>query len=103
MDDEERKKQAQFIVRLPEGLRDRLKKVAEANKRSMNAEVIQALEFHIEGEEYQEHLRNAREQWLEDPDYKPDDFPELTDSQLPATKGDVDRLLLAIRQMVEKM
>ena len=34
----------QFIIRLPDGLRDRIKAVAEANNRSMNAEVVATLE-----------------------------------------------------------
>lgn len=37
-------KQDQFVVRFPEGMRDALKKVAEANGRSMNAEIIARLE-----------------------------------------------------------
>ncbi|NKJ03451.1 Arc family DNA-binding protein [Rhizobium sp. SG741] len=34
----------QFIVRLPDGLRDRIKSAAEANNRSMNAEIVATLE-----------------------------------------------------------
>lgn len=34
----------QFVVRLPDGMRDRLKAEAEANKRSMNAEIVARLE-----------------------------------------------------------
>ena len=33
-----------FIVRLPDGLRDRIKIVADANGRSMNSEVVAVLE-----------------------------------------------------------
>lgn len=40
-------KQDQFVVRLPEGLRDQIKIVATKNRRSMNAEVVAALEDHI--------------------------------------------------------
>lgn len=36
--------QDQFIVRLPEGMRDRIKAAAEANNRSMNAEIVATLE-----------------------------------------------------------
>lgn len=35
--------QDQFIVRLPDGLRDRIKMAAEENGRSMNAEVVATL------------------------------------------------------------
>lgn len=33
-----------FIVRLPDGMRDRIKAAAEANNRSMNAEIVARLE-----------------------------------------------------------
>lgn len=34
----------QFKLRLPDGMRDRIKAAAEANNRSMNAEIVAALE-----------------------------------------------------------
>ena len=34
----------QFVVRFPVGMRDRIREAAEANGRSMNAEIIAALE-----------------------------------------------------------
>jgi predicted DNA-binding protein len=34
----------QFVIRFPEGMRDRLAKVAAANGRSMNAELVHRLE-----------------------------------------------------------
>ena len=37
-------KQDRFIIRLPEGMRDRIKAAAEANNRSMNAEIVATLE-----------------------------------------------------------
>ena len=37
-------KQDQFMVRLPDGMRDRIKREAEKNGRSMNAEIVAALE-----------------------------------------------------------
>lgn len=36
--------QAKFVLRLPGGMRDRIKDVAEKNGRSMNAEIIATLE-----------------------------------------------------------
>lgn len=33
----------QFVVRLPDGMRDRIKAAAEANNRSMNAEIVATL------------------------------------------------------------
>lgn len=39
-----------FIVRLPDGLRDQIKSVAEANSRSMNAEIVAVLTAHYRPE-----------------------------------------------------
>lgn len=36
--------QDKFVVRLPDGMRDRIKAVAEHNSRSMNAEIVATLE-----------------------------------------------------------
>lgn len=37
-------KQDQFVIRLPDGMRDRIKAAAESNNRSMNAEIVATLE-----------------------------------------------------------
>jgi predicted HicB family RNase H-like nuclease len=37
-------KQAQFMLRLPDGMRERLKETAAENGRSMNAEIVERLE-----------------------------------------------------------
>ncbi|WP_406736986.1 Arc family DNA-binding protein [Thioclava sp. GXIMD4215] len=37
-------KQEQFMVRFPDGMRDRIKAAAEANNRSMNAEIVATLD-----------------------------------------------------------
>lgn len=37
-------KQERFIVRLPDGMRDRIKAAADANNRSMNAEIVATLQ-----------------------------------------------------------
>jgi hypothetical protein len=39
--------QDRFLLRMPDGMRDRLKAEAEANKRSMNAEIVARLEFSL--------------------------------------------------------
>ena len=36
--------QERFIVRLPDGMRDRIKAAAERNNRSMNAEIVARIE-----------------------------------------------------------
>jgi hypothetical protein len=44
----------QYIVRFPEGMRDRIRDAAKANNRSMNAEIVARLEasFEIDVAEY---------------------------------------------------
>ncbi|TKA98536.1 Arc family DNA-binding protein [Cereibacter changlensis] len=44
MSDAPSQTQDKFIVRLPDGLRGRIKSAAEANNRSMNAEIVATLE-----------------------------------------------------------
>lgn len=46
----------QFVVRLPDGMRDRIKDAADANNRSMNAEIVATLE-----EKYPRPMRSDRE------------------------------------------
>jgi predicted transcriptional regulator len=48
MNDAPSQSQDKFIIRLPDGMRDQLKAVADMNKRSMNAEILQALEHWLE-------------------------------------------------------
>lgn len=38
----------QYMLRLPEGMREKIKAAAAHNKRSMNAEIIQALDYWLE-------------------------------------------------------
>ena len=47
MSDAPSQTQDKFIVRLPEGMREAIRQRAEAAGRSMNAEVIAALERHL--------------------------------------------------------
>ena len=44
MTEQSAQNQDKFIVRLPDGLRDRIRLAAESNHRSMNAEVVALLE-----------------------------------------------------------
>lgn len=47
--------QNRFLVRMPDGMRDRLREAAEANNRSMNSEIVSRLEqtFEMTGLEIQ--------------------------------------------------
>lgn len=40
----------QFVLRLPQGMRDRIKILADSNGRSMNAEIVARLEKSIESD-----------------------------------------------------
>lgn len=44
MTDRKPQDQDKFVLRLPDGMRDRIKAAAEANNRSMNAEIVATLE-----------------------------------------------------------
>lgn len=52
------RKQDQYIVRFPDGMRDTLKEAAAENGRSLNAEIVQRLEASIEGQEGTSALAN---------------------------------------------
>lgn len=43
-EDQNRTLQDKFMLRLPDGMRERIKAAAEANNRSMNAEIVATLE-----------------------------------------------------------
>ena len=51
--------QDKYILRLPDGMRDRIKAAAERNKRSMNAEIVATLE-----EAYPDALKSFYDQFL---------------------------------------
>ena len=44
---------AQFMLRMPEGMRDQIKEQAAENRRSMNAELVLIIEHAIRGREKQ--------------------------------------------------
>lgn len=44
-EDQNRTLQDKFMLRFPEGMRERIRRAAERNGRSMNAEIIQTLEY----------------------------------------------------------
>ena len=67
-EDQNRAMQDKFMLRLPDGMRDVVKAAADANKRSMNAEIVHRLAKSIEADSYP----------------KPEDFlgDDLADPQL---------------------
>ena len=61
-----------FVIRLPSGLRSKIKELSEQNRRSMNAEIIMVLEKHIQQSMTSKELNDLLEC----------DHAELTDRQL---------------------
>jgi hypothetical protein len=47
-----------FVIRLPNGLRDRIRQLSEQNRRSMNSEIIMVLESHIR-QQFMQHMADA--------------------------------------------
>lgn len=50
-----------FMLRLPDGMRDRIKKSAQTSRRSMNAEIIDMIEDALSRHEFMEELAANRE------------------------------------------
>ena len=77
------KRADQYMLRFPHGMRDRLAKLAGANGRSMNAELLEAVEKHLQGsdrttqiweflEKHRENIETISEIWrgLENLEYE---------------------------------
>ncbi len=63
--------QEKFVLRLPDGFRDRLRDAAKANGRSMNAEVIARLEYSFEGTGRSQIWHRAARKALNEPTTQP--------------------------------
>jgi hypothetical protein len=59
MADQLTRDQNKFIVRMPEGLRERIKATAEENGRSMNAEIIFRLQEAYEMDDFRRHHESS--------------------------------------------
>ena len=77
--------QDKFIARLPDGMRDQLKKSAEQNSRSMNAELVEALKAYLDLEERSKSSVSRR---------------NTTNSDIPATKSDVEMLSKKLDKLI---
>jgi plasmid stability protein len=84
-----------FIVRLPDGMRERLKAVAERNRRSMNQEAVAALANHLDSEE---HLAGFEARLAEEfADGPPRDSKfGINDIQPTISKAELDRMVEGI-------
>lgn len=69
----------QFMLRLPEDLRDRIRSIAERNGRSMNAEIVLRLERSISFEDEYGSIENAFKEVWGDIDEIKDALEKLSD------------------------
>jgi hypothetical protein len=61
-DQEKRTLSDKFMLRLPDGMRDRIKSAAEKRHRSMNSEILAALEDWLDRMEYDEYMLKVYEE-----------------------------------------
>lgn len=78
-----------FMLRLPDGLRDKVRSVADENGRSMNGEIVEAIKRHLQNEEFRLNPQPSQV----DPEVIEIMRRSFSDpSDLPATKSDIDKL-----------
>lgn len=93
--------QDKYIIRFPDGMRDRIRASAEANNRSMNAEIVKLIE---EGYE----LR-AEKEWLEAQTIDYEAEREIIEAQIAAyeeeenRKAETQRAIKEIREEVRRL
>lgn len=102
MGDEPAKKQDQFIVRFPDGMRDKIKEEADLAGRSMNAEIVLALSFHLDSLHHDRQYKAAQAAWDADGSAAMEQHPGIDLGQLPATKNDMERILRQIQELMSK-
>lgn len=91
-----------FMLRLPDGMRERIKIAADANNRSMNAEIVATLELQyppivpLEVNQWdlvQESVQRIRE-------LKMIDFTGLSDSEIADLKVELDTLTMKVHDII---
>lgn len=90
-----------FMLRMPDGMRGKIKRMAASNNRSMNSEIVQAIEAHIRMHEISDVLLDSVERMRVDEQDESSTVDGRSDRH--ATKSDVDRLLLAIERLSERV
>jgi predicted DNA-binding protein len=91
------KRAAQYMLRFPDGMRENLAKLATANGRSMNTEIIAALEKHLERDDKISELDQEIEQlWLKFEDLE----AKLKDvlSRMPRSETSAAEVLSALKR-----
>lgn len=90
-------KLAQYIVRFPDGMRDRIKEAAAANGRSMNAEIIYRLQTTLEMDAYESKENINSDKF--DPAHKADIKIKLDTNGIPV---DAHEAMLHLSQLISK-
>ena len=90
-------KQDRFIVRLPDGMRDQIKASAAKGNRSMNAEIVHALEFYFAFDDLDPSRNPSLLRELEGPEARPLSASRKQDL-IRATLADLERQLIATLQ-----
>ncbi|MDX3927654.1 MAG: Arc family DNA-binding protein [Shinella sp.] len=99
-----------FLLRMPDGLRDKLKAAAEENKRSMNAEIVARLDFSLIAHPHayllralidlQEKLLAGKEE-LFVPPWMQDELQKTADSRGVSAQKLLVRLLLEAMEQLD--
>lgn len=92
MSDAPSQSQDKFIVRLPDGMRDRIKAAADEANRSMNAEIVSALEHWLS---YVDHFRVQSAE----PDSRDGTEEDETTFSVVRSPEDVERV---VREITER-
>lgn len=87
----------QFNLRLPDGMRDRLRVAAEANGRSMNAEIVDRLQFSFDVENLNRQNEKEAEDFFLKSSY------ELMRREMESTQRRFAQLVESLGQVEENM
>lgn len=86
---------AQFVVRLPDGMRDQIGELAKKNGRSMNAEIVHRLQMTLEAE------RDTSKDTGITKRYKvPESWPDKQEKGW--TKEELERVIFSLGKIVEE-
>ncbi|MEH3117099.1 MAG: Arc family DNA-binding protein [Methylorubrum populi] len=96
------REQDKFVLRLPDGMRDRLKAEAEANGRSMNAEIIARLQVSLSTQHYFDYSLDTLHKFANN--MNPGELPrEEWQRQFDSFAGFFRRLAGDIEKIAEKV
>lgn len=90
MSDRNPQTQDKFVVRLPDGMRERLKAMAAERHRSMNAEIVAAIESAIETHQMESVLAESAEKYYSEMPGDGDvDIVEVPTQSDPVSREDI--------------